>query len=1053
MTEFLKIVANHYLQEIYDKNHGRLDPTGLSRYLFVYPNHRSALFMGHYLSQLIQEREGKGCPVMAPRITTISEIYSLLSNRKQEDQMSLLFRLFGIFNRRFKEAGGQPETFDKFIFWGQMLLSDFNDIDKYSVALTPAMHQKLVKTIYSVVTDHKEVDVTFDGLDEHLAEVLAEFWTNIKPETLTHANETKEEKESFLRTWRILYDVYMDFNRELEAEGLTYEGMRQREVVDRVTSSEEESRAALEKLGVDRVVFVCLTAITKVDERLLDWLMREQKAEFCWDWADPRLRPQKLQSRQLPTSHAAFFPSHYTRFPNALSEEELYDSLVPDNQRQVTLIEVPSGVGQADEASRQLQQWHEDGSIDNPLHTAVVLPDENLLFPMLYQIPQIFDKCNVTMGYTLKQSPTSALVDCLAALQFDARFQAGEILLNYKSVLALLSHGYLSRLESDNSRKLINQIHKDSIYEVPVSMLRGEVLDHFLIVDRDPLVVAQRLKSLMEYLLSIDDNREEEDADQEEGYEEPKMVFEGYEREFIYNYLLCIERLEELLNAYPEVKANAKGYTFYLLLQRLVSGVQVPFSGEPLDGLQVMGVLETRSLDFENLVILSMNEGVYPAKQQQNTFIPLALREAFGLPSQSHRDSVYAYHFYRMLSRARRVTLIYDSRTEGGSTGEVSRYVLQLKYLCPEVNFAERTAKTKVVRHDPRPIMAPRNTEQVKEALAEFLQGGTRKLSATAIKDYLSCPLRFYLKVVRRLYQQDDVKEGVDGSIFGLIVHEALESLFKPEKGVHKLIGANMLGQWIKDARSHRFNSEVGKAVNAAFDNVTHGKEIVSYLRIAAEGALDFVIRSLEYDRDHVAPFEIVGTEWKQQLLYPVTRPDGSTFVVQMEGIYDRLDIAGHIDPETNTKTSVLRIVDYKTESGDSKMNFASPEILLTPKGSKVAFQVMLYSLLLDHATREQWAEIGIDIDNKPFDTVSPHLYFMRSMGDEKYATVLAQSARGVKRQEVWDVEKFRPAFEKAFQQTLNEIFDTDNAQTYYRQTDDTDNCKYCQFKDLCRKS
>lgn len=1094
MTEFLKLVARHYLDEIYRNNDGKLDPTGLSRYLFVYPNHRSALFMGQYLSELVIEREGaKGRPIMAPRVTTISEIYSLLSPYPLEDQMSLLFRLFSIFNRRYQAAGGQPETFDKFIFWGQMLLSDFNDIDKYDVSLTPAMHRKMVKTLYSVVTDHKEVDVTFAGLDEELAEVLAEFWTNINPTALQRPmGDTREEKESFLRTWRILYDVYCDLQDDLEKEGVAYEGMLQREVVDRVTGSDEEGEKALAKLGVDRIVFVCLTAITRVDERLLDWLVSKDMAEFCWDWADPRLEPQTLKGRQLPASHAAYFPSQYTRFRNVLANE-LPQSLVADKDRKVTLIEVPSGVGQAGEARKQLEEWIRQGVIvppeiredgkrkslprqdhRNPLHTAIVLPDENLLFPMLYQMPGSLQPFNVTMGYSLKQSPVTALMDCLSSLQFDARWVGNELHLNYKSVLALLSHSYLSRLAAESCRTLIKKIHEENLYEVKASDLDDPILNRFLIMDNDPLVVSERLKALMEFLLDYDAASDEEvdtdvameleadgrikvsvaKEDKESQESQRPMVFEGYEREFIYNYLLCIKRLQELLKRYDEVRSSARGYTFFLLLQRLVAGVQVPFSGEPLDGLQVMGVLETRSLDFDNLIILSMNEGIYPAKQQQNTFIPLALREAFGLPSQAHRDSVYAYHFFRMLSRASHVTMIYDSRTEGMNIGEVSRYVLQLKYLCPEIQIEQRSAKHTVLRHDVRSIAVRRDDPQVAEALSRFLAGhGERKLSATAIKDYLACQLRFYLKVIRGLYEQEEIKEGIDASLFGTIVHNTLELLYKPASGnTLRVISADQLEQWIKDARHNRLDSVVGQYLQQAFADVTKGKKMVAYQLIAAEGALDFVINTLDYDRLTAAPFAILGTEWDQVIDYQMTRDDGSSFKVHLRGIYDRLDIVTHRDANTGKDLRVLRIVDYKTEDGSSKMKFASPEELLSSKGSKVAFQVMLYSLLLEHATPEQLKEIHIDPHQPIFDTISPHLYFIRSMVDENYRTPLIFHPDRNTNIEIWDVNEYRKQFEEEFQRVLRDIFDSPKPDTYFVQTDNPKrDCEYCAFAELCR--
>lgn len=1092
MTEFLKIVAEHYVEKVRRENGGRLDPLGLRDYLFVYPNRRSALFMGQYLSELAyptrEQQEAANpnpsekIPIMAPRTTTISDIYQLLSPYKLEDPMAQLFRLYEIFNQFY----GEKEEFEKFVFWGQMLLSDFNDIDKYAECETVGLHDKVAQNLYINVFDHKQLDARFKGLDEATAKVLVEFWRGIRIEDLT-----LEAKDTFLKTWSILYDVYKTFRQHLESNGLAYEGMMQREVVERITRDDEESRKALQTIGAKKVVFVCLTALSRVDERLLEWLVENDRAEFCWDWADPRIRPgQQAKGRRLPVFHASYFPSRYQHFRNELSGDELLRSIVPDRDRHVELIEVPSAVGQAAQARRQLQLWMERGYIipeqgdasetngisaaqgggasakrarrsarslrENPIHTAVVLPDENMLFPMLYAMPQELQPFNVTMGYSIRQTPTSALMDALAHVQFDAVVRRGgeEILLNYKSVQALLSHSYVTKLADADIRKLSKQLQEENRFRIPYAMLlQVESLRPFLTVADSATEVGKNLLALLDYLLA-------QDLPDGEGNRPDPPYFANYEREFIYNYRVNVVRLMELLEQYSDIPIDPD--TFYQLLQRLVANVQVPFSGEPLDGVQVMGVLETRSLDFDNLIILSMNEGRYPAKPVQNTFIPMQLREVFGLPTQQHRDSVFAYHFYRMLSRASRVTLIYDSRSEGVHLGEVSRYVLQLKYQCPEIRIHKSSVNATYGQNESYTIRIAKDTDEVRKALDRFRPGGGRKLSATAIKDYLTCPLRFYLKVLHALYEDDELEEGMNAGQFGTIVHRSLELLYQPAEGnLHREIRGEYLQSLLDESKKHPYSSRVWNSIMTAFAEVMPGKNPEGYMRIGAEGAKDFVEATLRYDRDHAAPFIMVGAEWEQAITYRVN----DELSVSMRAIYDRIDLVQQEIMGRDgmlRRQNILRIVDYKTESARNKMIFKSEAELLTEDGSKTAFQLMLYALLLKYATPEQLREVGLD--KLSYSAVSPHLYFIREMfgekaDDKQYLTPLMsvetyldeKQKSKMRNNPVWDVEPHREAFEEAFRQTLIDIFDTSPGRTFDQCKDPAEGCKYCPFTEICR--
>lgn len=1016
MEEFLKTVARHYCAKAKAESVHTGEPVSLplSRYLFCFPNRRSALFFTRHLHQAF------GGPCAVPSFTTINELFAHFSTRHIADRTSLLFHLFKVYDRLSRRK--EKESFDQFVFWGDMLLSDFDDVDKY---LVDADH------LFSNVRDLKEIDARFEGFTEQQIRVIQSFWTSFRAGEVYGEDD---KHEVFGQTWAILAPLYHTFREELSAQNLAYEGMMEREVIE---SMPEDPFA---DFPYRKVVFVGLTAISEVDRRLMSLLKLHDRAEFCWDYADPRLHDPDAHA----TSATYFTRRNLSDFGNELCDEELQSGLVPESERAISLYSIASGVGQTRQARSILQNWSQEEGFD-PLRTAVVLPDEKLLLPMLYAVPSHLQKFNVTMGYSLRSTPVAAFVELLTQLHETWKEDGNTFY--YRQVLPLLSHTFTLGISGSEARSISAKIIEKNIYQVPAATF---ATDLFLSKVFRPLRTSQDtlayLLELLDMLMEraaadIHHENDAEDADGADGQldldfgeanEPVEKLFTDTDYEFLYHYRKTVQQLQDEVSQHPSITFTPK--TLFLLLGKLISGVSVPFVGEPLNGLQLMGVLETRSLDFDNVIILSMNEGIFPAKPVQNTFVPMSLRDAFGLPTQRHRDSVFAYHFYRLISRARRLVLIYDSRTEGMQVGEESRYVKQLRYLMGHDNLVPTTISEDISIVNPTQITI-RKTPDVMAQLNRCLAAGDRNLSASSLEYYIQCPLKFYLSFVRQLREDDEVTEGVDAKLFGDILHQALCSLYAASEG--RRVEASMLERHIKNPEL-----EVFPAIQKAFSELMHIDVLDGYNQIIAQMLTNYAVETLKHDKA-LCPFEYIAGERKKRFVFEAD----PQHKVRIKCIFDRID-------RTLGDDETVRIVDYKT--GSSKMNnavggklcFASVQDLFADnnKASDEAFQVMLYCLLLGKASDCELAEMRIG--QRPA-RVSPNLYFVRDFSSHAKVSTVLCSGTGQSAVPVKDFAPFSNDVEEQLRQLLLEIY---NPEIPFVQSPEAKKCGYCPFSTLCMK-
>lgn len=963
MTPFLYSIA-----ELFYARYGN----ALYQHTFVFPNRRAGFFFQKYLAEIA------GKPIFSPSVLTIQELFTSLSSYRLADRIELLVMLYD----HYVKISGSDESYDDFLFWGEMLLNDFDDVDKYMVD---------AKQLFRNVHDLKSMDDDMSHLSETQREAIRRFWINFMPVG------DSETKKSFQETWKVLYELYTSFREELQQKGLAYEGMMFREVAE---SSGEER---LDPNG--SCIFVGLNALSPSETQLLEQLKRRGLADFYWDYDSPLVcDPQNRAS--------LWVKDNLLRFPSALTlpqreKDDVCEDALQKQKTSIEVIGVPSGVGQAKHVTQLLSQLIKSGAINDPneaIETAIVLPDERLLLPVLYSIPEEIGKINVTMGYGLSNSSISALMEHIAALQRNKRESSGEMLFYHRNVLSVLNHPlvYKAATEEVDAFKhhiLTNNRVVLSVKEFPAHPLLSSIF-----------IPLPEWRSIFDYLknilIYIYGTLSEEKQEKSELGESSSPI--DLEREFIVQYHQTVTRLQDrLVDA-----TNMSQDTCFRLLKKLTHSISVAFSGEPLSGLQVMGVLETRAIDFENLIILSMNEGVFPLKNSTNSFIPFTLRKGFGLPVYEHQDSTYAYHFYRMISRAKRVFMLYDTRTEDMQTGEVSRYFYQLKYLYGDrFDISERVLSYDVSSPKIAEVTVSK-TADVMRKLNAFREGGESFLSASLINNYINCPLQFYFTAVEGLYEEDEVQESVESDLFGTIFHQLMEVLYSRYKG--KSVTPDVLTALSKDDELLTRLLEQAFA-QYYFKEKENARPLVGQHYLIGEILRSYVKQTLVMDKQFT-PFVFVDAEHKFGAPYKVD----SQLTVNFKGIIDRIDKVG----------DCIRIIDYKTGTGATEFKQVE-ELFDCSKANRPyqILQVLLYALFY----------------SKGFTDVklSPSIYYLRSIFGELTPAVTFN------KRPLTDLNTIMEEFLPLFNDCLTEIFNPDIP---FMQTKNTKNCQWCSFKELCQR-
>jgi hypothetical protein len=927
----------------------------------VFPNRRAALFFTEYLNRIVTES------TFSPEIVTIQELFANLSPLRMEDELQLIFRLFKI----YRELSGSKDSFDEFFSWGEMLLHDFDQVDKYLVD---------ADLLFTNITDLKEIDEHFNDWNEERKEEISHFW-----KSLTNGEQKKDQKE-FARLWQVLYPIYRKLKEELYASKIAYEGMLFRDAV-------ENTNVLLSTYIADRKFIVAgFNALNGCEKKLFQVLQKSGNISFYWDY-------DQYYLWDLHQEAGLFMRENIELFPQT---DQPYETDCFRKSKKLQIIHSPSQIGQAQVAANEVKMLVND--FDD---TAIVLCDEELLLPVLSALPKEMETVNVTMGLPLNQTPLFSLVSLLITLQKKAKKEWNSLTFHYKSIIELLNNQLIQSMYPIESKVIIDDIVRRNLLYVPKEELITTKLFEKI------FAIKESVSELPDYFLSIlydlflfwEKSGHENSA--------------NYYQEYIYQVYLSINKLNNSLFIAGSALMGREDFlshdTFFKIMLQYLGVLTITFEGEPLAGLQIMGILETRTLDFKNIVLLSVNEGIMPRANVSGSFIPYHLRRGVGLPTIEEQNAMYAYYFYRLLQRAERVTFVYNSGSNGLKTGEKSRFLYQL-LMESSFEIAERGVENTI---DPLPTF-PISIEKrgkVLDVLNGFLES-EKKISPTALDQYIQCPLSYYFKYIIGFQEDDEVSEEVDARVFGKLFHTVMENLYLPY--LNRSIQDNIIDSLVNN--KERIDELLTEAFAIHFfksGSTTDPSKITGRNKLVFEVIKKMVLQTLSYDRKRV-PFNIEGLEQKVSAIVPIFR---GTKSVRIGGIIDRIDsLSGYTE-----------IVDYKT--GTTVHDFYSLAELFdkeSKKRNKAAFQTLVYGCIWDKMNPESGAIYPAIYALKKIFQQENHRLFIRENGSREV-----------------NYHDLKGEFEPLLINLLEEIF---NPEIAFYQTTVEEHCLYCPFNTICGK-
>lgn len=982
MKAFLKIVAKDMLEKY---------GTDMSDIAVVFPNKRASLFLNNYLAQLAHK------PIWTPTYITISDLFRRHSDLKVADPIKSICDL----HKTFVKCTGIDETLDHFYGWGQLLLADFDDVDKNMVD---------AKQLFANLSDiHELDDVSY--LTDYQKEMIRKFFSNFSDD------HNSELKKRFLQLWCHFYDIYTEFNQRMTEQGLAYEGALYRSVVS------NESIEFRHK----KYLFVGFNMMQVVELNLLNRLKKQGKAAFYWDY-DQYYMDGNNEAGHYIRQYLPYYPNELADYP----QQEIYNNMTKN--KDITYISAPTENIQA----RYVNSWlKENGRYKMGRNVAIVLSDESLLQSVIHSLPQEVESINITIGYPLQQTPFYSLIQQLIQLQGIGHPKQGDTYrLHY--VLIALRHPY-TRYISEKYTKLLAKLDEQK---------RFYPSREFLSLDGD------------EGLTLLFRNLEEATASQDEYNRKlitylldvlrtigthAKELNDPLFHESLYRTYTLLNRLQDLIIA-GDLQVDI--ITLERLIQQLIQTTSIPFHGEPAEGIQVMGVLETRNLDFDHILVLSCNEGKLPKGVNDSSFIPFSLRKAYGLTTVENKVAIFAYYFHSMLQRAHDITLTYNNATEDGQSGEMSRFMLQMMV------ESQHSIRRKTLVAGQKPLRPAYSDAQKTDEVMAVLDN-IKMITPTFLNTYQRCQKQFYYKYVKGLLEPDEIDEDeVDNKIFGNIFHRAAELFYytfaskddiaTDDQGKQRLIRpivitADNLDHALKDtSRVYRlvdqaFREELFKVSSSDYHPKYNGLQLINKEVIAS-----YLRQLITIDRRQ-APFTIIGMEIVVSTTLGVATARGQK-LFRIGGFIDRLDsVAASGNPSVlGNLAERIRVIDYKT--GRSRTSHPkdieevfSTQPLAIGKHNDYYLQAILYSLIVKNDRRYNPAQ----------EPVSPGLLFIQNAGADDYDPTLKLG-----KELLTDVAPLEAEFTDHLRSLLADIYDP---ALPLKPTEDKKRCVFCPYAALCK--
>ena len=958
--------------------------TDLSRIAVVFPNKRAALFLNEHLARIA------GQPVWSPAYITISDLFRQHTDLKPADPIKLICDI----HKSFTKCTGIDETLDHFYGWGQLLLADFDDIDK---------NMADADSIFCNLKDIHELD-DISYLDDEQKEMLKRFFANFSDDI------ESELKKRFLSLWSHFGDIYHDYNRRLTEQGIGYEGAIYRKV-----ASEETLH-----LKYDKYLFVGFNLIQKVERVLFSRLMKEGKAKFYWDFDEYYMPTARAQQSASVPNNTASFAAYLTDFPNELdnTDRDIYANM--RRPKRIRFISSPTENAQARFASNWLL---ENERYKAGRKTAVVMCDESILLPIMHSLPPEADQVNITSGFPLAMTPVASLVMLLFDLYTLGLRKKGTAF-NPHYLKKLMAHPYARHLQEVHLKEM-NDVHLKGVHlsqvHQPNSTSAQPTTQHSTFNTQH---------SILHHIATL--VKQVGIATKQEG--------DALTQESVFRMFTILNRLAALADSGDLLVDNT---TLRRLVSQLVGAASIPFHGEPVIGVQIMGVLETRNIDFDNVLLLSCNEGNMPKGVNDSSFIPYSIRKAHGLTTIDNKVAIYSYYFHRLLQRAGDITIAYNNSTDNGHTGEMSRFMLQLLVESGQkIDHYSLTAK-----NQPTPLM-PKAIEKDETALSKLEE--MSRLSPSAINTYIRCKLAFYYQYIAHIKEPDSDPETIDNRMFGNIFHRAAYLIYKDITDHSPVIEKAHIQAYLSNRKL--LASVVDRAFEEEECKTNNGLQIIN-----REVIIEYITKLLKIDQQ-LCPFSILAMEEEAKVYTQLsfTIPSGGAlkggalkggalvssaprtsaptkqYNLTIGGIIDRLDAV--TDKQTGKRR--IRVVDYKTGNKPSSAIKSIEEVFdpknIASKHSNYFLQAILYSLIVSRS--KEW--------NAANDAVSPALLFIKQAATNDYDPTLC-----IDKHPISDVTVYEEEFLTKLKETVADMYSPDAA---FTPTDDRKKCELCPYRMLC---
>ena len=970
--------------------------TDLSRIAVVFPNKRAALFLNEHLARIA------GQPVWSPAYITISDLFRQHTDLKPADPIKLICDI----HKSFTKCTGIDETLDHFYGWGQLLLADFDDIDK---------NMADADSIFCNLKDIHELD-DISYLDDEQKEMLKRFFANFSDDI------ESELKKRFLSLWSHFGDIYHDYNRRLTEQGIGYEGAIYRKV-----ASEETLH-----LKYDKYLFVGFNLIQKVERVLFSRLMKEGKAKFYWDFDEYYMPTARAQQSASVPNNTASFAAYLSDFPNELdnSNRDIYANM--RRPKRIRFISSPTENAQARFASNWL--------LDNDRYkagrkTAVVMCDESILLPIMHSLPPEADKVNITSGFPLAMTPVASLVMLLFDLYTLGLRKKGTAF-NPHYLKKLMAHPYARHLQEVHLKEMndvhlkgvhskgvhLSQVHQEEVHQEGIHQKEEQqtIGDNSGCMGMAGMPYPPTSAALLHHIATL--IKQVGIATKQEG--------DALTQESVFRMFTILNRLAALADSGDLLVDNT---TLRRLVSQLVGAASIPFHGEPVIGVQIMGVLETRNIDFDNVLLLSCNEGNMPKGVNDSSFIPYSIRKAHGLTTIDNKVAIYSYYFHRLLQRAGDITIAYNNSTDNGHTGEMSRFMLQLLVESGQkIDHYSLTAK-----NQPTPLM-PKPIEKNETALSKLEE--MSRLSPSAINTYIRCKLAFYYQYIAHIKEPDSDPETIDNRMFGNIFHRAAYLIYKDITDHSPVIEKAHIQAYLSNRKL--LASVVDRAFEEEECKTNNGLQIIN-----REVIIEYITKLLKIDQQ-LCPFSILAMEEEAKVYTQLsfTIPSGGAlkggalvssaptkqYNLTIGGIIDRLDVV--TDKQTGKRR--IRVVDYKTGNKPSSAIKSIEEVFdpknIASKHSNYFLQAILYSLIVSGS--KEW--------NAANDPVSPALLFIKQAATNDYDPTLC-----IDKHPISDVTVYEEEFLTKLKETVADMYSPDAA---FTPTDDRKKCELCPYRMLC---